>query len=125
MGELISLFQTAFVPGRKGVVQELIHTIGRKKGKVGYMAIKIDLEKAYDKLEWSFIRDILGKANIPNNLIQIIMSCVSIITTSMQFNRGCLKEFCPIKGYQTRGYPIPLFIYPLYGLSQVANLGKV
>lgn len=58
--KLISPLQSAFVPGRKGInnaiiVQELIHSISRKKGTVGYMAIKIDLEKAYDKLEWSFI----------------------------------------------------------------------
>ena len=41
------------------VVQEIIHTMGRAKGKGGYMAIKIDLEKAYNKLEWSFIKGML------------------------------------------------------------------
>ena len=56
LDKIISPLQTAFVPGRKGidnviVVQEIIHTLSRKKGRVGYMAIKIDLEKAYDKLE--------------------------------------------------------------------------
>ncbi|XP_075665271.1 uncharacterized protein LOC142634916 [Castanea sativa] len=33
------------------IVQEIIHTMGKAKGKTGYMALKIDLEKAYDKLE--------------------------------------------------------------------------
>ena len=33
------------------VVQEIIHTLSMKKGRVGYMAIKVDLEKAYDKME--------------------------------------------------------------------------
>ena len=52
---LVSPCQAAFVPGRRGtdnvvIVQELIHTIGRAKGRKGYMAIKIDLEKAYDKV---------------------------------------------------------------------------
>ena len=81
---LISPFQSAFVPGRKGIdnaiiVQELVHTISKKKGKVGYMAIKIDLEKAYDKLEWSFIRRMLIRINLPANLVELIMSCVSSI----------------------------------------------
>ena len=58
--KLVSPLQSAFVPGRKGIdnaiiVQELIHSICRKKGAVGYMVIKLYLEKAYDKLEWSFI----------------------------------------------------------------------
>ena len=54
--KLISPLQTAFVSGRNGIcnaiiAQEVIHSLGKKKGKVGYMALKIDLEKAYDKLE--------------------------------------------------------------------------
>jgi hypothetical protein len=62
--KFISSLQTAFVPGRKGIdnmilVQELVHTMGTKKGKEGYMTFKIDLEKANDRLEWHFIRDIL------------------------------------------------------------------
>lgn len=61
LNKLVSPMQLAFIPGRKGVdnvvvVQELIHTISRKKGKGGYMIIKMDIEKAYDKLEWSFIK---------------------------------------------------------------------
>ena len=56
--KLISSCQSAFIPGRKGIdnailAQEVIHSLSKKKGKVGYMALKIDLEKAYDKLEWS------------------------------------------------------------------------
>lgn len=61
---LISPFQTAFVPSRLWldnmiiaqesnmiIAQELIHTMSLKKCKEGFMAIKIDLKKAYDKLK--------------------------------------------------------------------------
>ena len=70
LDQVISPLQTAFISGRRGtdnaiLVQELIHFVSRKKGKVGYMAIKIDLEKAYDKLEWSFIKEMLTKINLP------------------------------------------------------------
>ena len=68
---LISPLQPALVPGRRGVdnfiiVQELVHSIGRTKGKNGLMAIKIDLEKVYDKIEWSFIREMLLILNFPD-----------------------------------------------------------
>ena len=48
--KIISPLQAAFVPGRKGIdntiiVQEIVHTLSKKKGKVGYMAIKVDLKK--------------------------------------------------------------------------------
>lgn len=101
--KLISSLQSAFVPGRKGIdnaiiVQELIHSISRKKGTVGYMAIKIDLEKAYDKLEWSFILKRLMEINLPQELIDLIMSCVCSVSSLVLFNGGCLEPFYPSKG---------------------------
>ena len=57
--KLVSPLQSAFIPRRQGVdnaiiVQELVHTISKKRGVGGAMAIKLDLEKAYDRLEWNF-----------------------------------------------------------------------
>ena len=64
LDKLIAPCQAAFVPGRRGVdnviiVQEIIHSMEKTKGRGGYMALKIDLKKAYDNLKWSFIRDTL------------------------------------------------------------------
>ncbi|GJT44053.1 retrovirus-related pol polyprotein LINE-1 [Tanacetum coccineum] len=52
---MISPTQGAFVPGRQitdniVIVQEALHLMRQKRGKKGYMAIKIDLAKAYDRL---------------------------------------------------------------------------
>ena len=84
--------------GRKGVdnailVQEIVHSMSRRKGRTGLMAIKIDLEKAYDRLEWSFIRDTLKLLNFPNHLISLIMSCVSTSFISVLVNGGGLDYF--------------------------------
>ena len=59
------------------IVQELIHTLDNKKGKLGCMTIKIDLAKAYDHLEWSFILKVLRVFHFPHTLIELIMSRVS------------------------------------------------
>ena len=100
---IVSPFQTAFILGRRGtdnviIVQELIHTIRRAKERKGYMAIKIDLKKAYDRIKWSFIREILFKFNFLDKLIELIMSCISSVSTSLLFNGGCLDSFCPFRG---------------------------
>lgn len=55
MPELISPFQVSFVPGRNIhdniiIVNEMVHLMKKKKGRKGYMAIKVDLEKAYDRI---------------------------------------------------------------------------
>ena len=57
------------------------------------MALKIDLDKAYDKLEWSFIKGMLNRFNFPDNLIELILSCISSVSTSLLFNGGSLNSF--------------------------------
>ena len=57
---IISPTQTSFVPKRHisdnvVIMQELLHMMRFKKGATGCMAIKIDFEKAYDRIRWGFI----------------------------------------------------------------------
>ena len=62
------------------------------------MALKIDLEKAFDRLEWSFIREVLVLFNFPLNLVAIIMDCISSTSVSMLFTGGKLPIFSPSRG---------------------------
>ena len=53
--------QSSFVPGRQItdniiIYQEVLHSMRKSKVGKGIMLIKIDLEKAYDRLSWPFIR---------------------------------------------------------------------
>ena len=84
--------------------------MSRKEGKVGYMALKIDMEKAYDRLEWHFIRDILNLYKFPMNLIKLIMSCISSSSISVLFNGGKLDSFLPSRGIH-QGDPLSPYLF--------------
>ncbi|KAL5571536.1 hypothetical protein UlMin_021133 [Ulmus minor] len=62
--DLICPTQGAFVSSRSihdnsDIIQEVIHSMKKKSGQVGYVAMKIDLQKAYDRLNWEFLFAVL------------------------------------------------------------------
>jgi hypothetical protein len=58
--KIISPTQSAFLKGRSIhdntiLAHELFHSMKRKKGNGGLMAVKLDMEKAFDSMEWEFL----------------------------------------------------------------------
>ena len=123
LSNLISPFQTAFIPGRRGVdnviiAQELIHSLHKKKGRKGFFILKIDLEKAYDRLEWSFICEVLLFFNFPNRVVGLILECVSSYSIFILFSGGQLEVFKPTRGIRQGDLLSPyLFILCMEYLS--------
>ena len=66
------------------IAQELKHTMSISKSKQGLMALKIDLEKAFDRLEWGFIKHIISFFNFPIDQVELIMSCISTLAFQSQ-----------------------------------------
>ena len=82
MNKLTGSNQCSFVLGRQSadnilVAQEVIHTMRIKKGSVGFMALKIDMEKAYDHINWKVMLDTLQEIGLPKNLVKVIWWCIS------------------------------------------------
>ncbi|KAK5802106.1 hypothetical protein PVK06_029688 [Gossypium arboreum] len=66
------------------------------------MAVKIDLEKAYDKVHWDFIRASFKDARIPDMLISVIISVISSSTMQLLWNGVPMQKFKPTRGIWQR-----------------------
>lgn len=58
------------------IVQEVIHSMRNQSNRNCMLASKVDLEKAYDRLNWSFIREMLLLVEFPRQLVDIIMDLI-------------------------------------------------
>lgn len=117
MGTLVNPCQSSFIPHRQScdniiMAQEIFHSIRNKRGKKGWMAIKLDLEKAYDRLNWMFIRETLEDIGLPTDFINLVWHCISSVRMKMLWNGEALEEFSPSRGIR-QGDPISPYIFIL------------
>ncbi|EOX92093.1 Uncharacterized protein TCM_001101 [Theobroma cacao] len=97
---LIGRSQSSFIPGRQAVdnvivVQEVIYTMKTMKRRERALALKVDLEKAYDRVKWSFIREVMTEIGIPSNWISLIMNIVQSPTFAIIWNGNSSTSFSP------------------------------
>ena len=55
-------------------------------GKEGFMALKLDMSKTYDRVKWKFLERILLQMGFQESWVAMIMQCVSIVTYSILLN---------------------------------------
>ncbi|XP_062020763.1 uncharacterized protein LOC133737170 [Rosa rugosa] len=93
----------AFAPGR--VIQdniliahELFSDLKKKKGTGGAMAVKLDLEKAYNYLNWNYLFTCLQKFGFHQNWIDQVRNCISSVSFSILLNGVPQGHFSPTQG---------------------------
>jgi hypothetical protein len=101
---VISQNQSAFLPGRLITdnilaAYETLHTMHtRLWSKVGYMGIKLDMSKAYDRVEWEFLDAVMEKMGFSSRWRMLIMACVRTVTYSVVVNGQPVGNIKPSRG---------------------------
>jgi hypothetical protein len=109
--------QQAFIEGRRIgnniiIAQEVTHSFALKSWKNQAFMLKIDLAKAFDRLEWNFIVAALRRKGMHAHFINLVHSCVSSPTFSVIINGQPFAKFRGNRGIR-QGCPLSPYLFVL------------
>ena len=129
LAEIIDESQSAFVLGRLIsdnvlVAFEMMHSIDqRRKGKEAFIAVKLDMSKAYDRVEWAYLEAMMRRMGFNERWISLILMCVSTVEYLVLINGEAKGKIILTRGLR-QGDPISPYFFLLCAEGLSAMIKK-
>lgn len=106
------------------IAQEMVHGLRTNPiCKDNFIAIKTDMSKAYDRVEWNFLEELFKRMGFDQKWISWIMYCIRSVSYTVLLNGKLLGYITPTHGIR-QGDPLSLFLLILCAEALVHVMNK-